>query len=245
VLAVAPMGLAESVDHALHAGGIDIGAVGLAWARVMPALVLVPAFGLKTLPLPVRGALGFMLALIIFPGIDAGLPTELPWALALLGETLRGLPIAIAASVPLWAATMTGGLADQLRGSSETVNSPVALGQTTTLGNLFALLASALFLASGGATRVTLALRKAPIEANALLRIAQDLTSGIEIAIAVGAPLIAAAIILELGSALITRAATPAQVQALTGPIKALGILFILAFSIDSMAWMLLRFGPV
>ena len=47
-------GLLESVAQLLGAEGVDLGAWGLAWARVAPAVGIVPAFGLRALPAPVR-----------------------------------------------------------------------------------------------------------------------------------------------------------------------------------------------
>ena len=43
-------GLVSSLARALEAGGIDLAAWGLAWARVSPTVTLLPAFGLSALP---------------------------------------------------------------------------------------------------------------------------------------------------------------------------------------------------
>jgi len=49
--------------------GVDLRGWALAWARVTPALTLVPAFGLNALPAPTRAALGLALAVSIAPSL--------------------------------------------------------------------------------------------------------------------------------------------------------------------------------
>src|SRR4051812_6881887 len=99
----------------------ELAAFGLAWARVMPAVTIVPAFGLKALPTPARGILGLALAAGIYPAIVPIVVAEraTPWFLLALEQILMGLPVALAAAIPLWAATMAGGLVDTLRGAPE------------------------------------------------------------------------------------------------------------------------------
>src|SRR5262245_54756402 len=99
--------LLGEIVRAFEATGVDLAAVGLAWARAAPVVTLVPAFGLRALPAPARAAIGLGLAACIFPALaPAARESQAPWALLLLWQMARGLPIAIAAAVPLWAATM-------------------------------------------------------------------------------------------------------------------------------------------
>src|SRR5580700_3879875 len=98
-----------TVADAFAQSGIDLAALGLAWARVMPAVTLVPAFGLRALPAPARAVMGLAFAASIFPAmapVAAG--ATQPWALLAVVEIVRGLPVALAAAIPLWAATMAG-----------------------------------------------------------------------------------------------------------------------------------------
>jgi len=53
------------------------------------------------------------------------------------------------------------------------------------------------------------------------------------------APLLAAAVVLELAFAMIARAASPAQVHALLAPVRALGLLAIVAIVLDRIAGVL------
>jgi flagellar biosynthetic protein FliR len=221
----------------LSRSGIDLAPLGLAWARATPSATLIPAFGLRALPVPARAILGLALAACIFPAvgpIDAA--PSVPWILLALGEVARGLPVAIAASVPLWAATMAGGVADALRGAPENPSPPTVEGPATPLGVLLSLLASGIFLATGGPSRVAMALILRPLGPHPVLAAADDLVGGINVAVAVGGPLLAAAIVVEVAAAIVARAATPAQVHALLLPLRALGALAVMGVVLDRLA---------
>jgi flagellar biosynthesis protein FliR len=94
-------GLLDSIARLLAADGVDLAAWGLAWARVAPTVAIVPAFGLRALPAPVRAAVGLMLALVIAPALRTTAHSGGPFAVLVLVELARGLPVAIAAAVPL------------------------------------------------------------------------------------------------------------------------------------------------
>jgi type III secretory pathway component EscT len=226
-----------TVTGALESSGVDLAALGLAWARAMPSVVLVPALGLRALPAPARAVMGLAFAASMFPAlVPVASSAAQPWPVLALVEAGRGLPVALAAAVPLWAATMAGGLADALRGSQETLNAPTVEGRATPLGVPFSLLACAIFLATGGPARVVgaLALRAPPT--HPLLAAADDVVGGIQIAVAIGGPLLAAAVVVEIAAALIARAASPAQVHALLAPLRALGTIAVLAVVFERLA---------
>ncbi len=221
----------------LARSGIDLAPLGLAWARAMPSATLIPAFGLRALPAPARAILGLALAACIFPTVapvDSG--SSVPWPLLALGEVARGVPVAIAAAAPLWAATMAGGVADALRGSQEMPTSPAVEGAATPLGIVLSLLASVIFLATGGPSRVAMALALRPLSAHPVLAAADDLTRGITVAVAIGGPLLAAAVVVEVAAAIVARAAAPAQVHALLAPLRALGTLAVMGLVLDRLA---------
>jgi type III secretory pathway component EscT len=228
-----------AVVDELARGGVDVAGLGRVWARAMPSIALVPAFGLRALPAPSRALMGLALAACVVPALPP-LPAaaidarDLAWTLA--AEVARGLPVAIAAAVPLWAATMAGGVADALRGASEGPSLATVEGRPTQTGALFSLLACALFLSGGGPARVAAALALVPPVDHPLLAATADLTRGIALAVALGAPLLAAGMIAELASALVARAASPAQVQALLSPLKALGMLLVTALVFERVA---------
>ncbi|HSY25206.1 MAG TPA: flagellar biosynthetic protein FliR [Polyangiaceae bacterium] len=255
------------VARAFAHEGVDLASLGLAWARATPAVTIVPAFGLRAIPGPGRAvlALGFAACIVpavalaqAAPGAPAlqGTPGGESWLVMALAEVLRGLPVALAAAIPLWAATMAGGVADALRGSQETASAPTVEGRASPLGVPLSLLASAIFLQTGGPARVAWALASLP-PANpgagsigALgatgpwLAVAHDLTAGISLAVALGAPLLAASVVIEVAGALIARAASPAQIHALLAPVRALGMLGVLAIVVDRLAHALANAMP-
>jgi type III secretory pathway component EscT len=222
--------------EAFERSGVDLGGLGLAWARVMPAVTLVPAFGLSALPAAARAVMGLAFAATIFPALSPLATGHGSWVLLALGEVARGVPVAIAAAVPLWAATMAGGVADALRGSQETPTVPTVEGRATPLGVPMSLLASAIFLAGGGPARVVRALALHPVGAHPLAAAADDLVAGIALAVAIGGPLLAAAVVIEVAAALIARAASPAQIHALLAPLRALGTLAVMAVVLERIA---------
>jgi len=219
--------------------GVDLAALGLAWARAMPAVVIVPAFGLRAFPTAARAVLGLALAATVFPALApihvAGGGT---WPLLALGQMALGLPVAIAAAVPLWAATMAGGVADALRGGNAqgTPSAPTVEGGATPLGVPLSILASGIFLATGGPARVAMALARTTLEGHPALAAAGDLTAGIALAVALAGPLLAASVVIEVSGALIARAASPTQLHLLLAPLRALGLLVVLGLSLERMA---------
>jgi type III secretory pathway component EscT len=208
----------------------EIEAVGLAWARVSPTVGIVPAFGLKALPAPARGVVALALAAAIYPAIGpSAVRPGAPWVLLAIEQVALGLPVALAAAVPLWAATMAGGVVDALRGANDAGGLAVVEGRASSFGVLLSLFASATFLATGGPARVASALARDEMGAHPLLAAVHDLTSGIGIAVAIAGPLLAAAVVLEVSFALVARAASPAQVHALLAPLRAIGLLAVFA----------------
>lgn len=216
----------------------ELAAVGLAWARVMPTVTIVPAFGLKALPTPARGVLGLALAASIYPALVPVVVTarSTPWFLLALEQIVLGLPVALAAAIPLWAATMAGGMVDVLRGANDSAGLAVVEGKASSFGVLLSLFASVVFLATGGAARAASALSRYELPGHPLLAAAHDIVAGVGLAIAIGGPLLAAAVVLELAFALIARAASPSQVHALLAPLRAMGLLAIVAIVLERLA---------
>jgi type III secretory pathway component EscT len=124
---------------------------------------------------------------------------------------------------------MAGGVADALRGSSDMRSAPTVEGEATPTGIVFSLLACSMFFAAGGAAHIATALALPTTQVEPVLRASQDLTSGVTIAVALGAPLLAASVVIEVAGALIARAATPAQLHLVLAPLRALALLGVLA----------------
>jgi type III secretion protein T len=217
--------------------GLDLGAWGIALARVLPVIVVVPAFGLRALSAPIRAAAALLFAAVIAPAIRPVAGGGLAWAPLFLLELMRGTLVAIAAAVPLWSATMAGGIVDVLRGAEGQAELPTVEGRASPIATLFSLLAAVIFLANGGPAHVVgLLVGPPPDLGSGVARAAANLASGIGIATAIAAPLIAASLVLELASALVARAASPAHLSALLGPIRSLALLALTALLLDRMA---------
>jgi type III secretory pathway component EscT len=239
-----PSSVAGAIGEAVGAlarAGIDLAPLGLAWARALPAVVLLPAFGLRALPAPSRAVIALAFAACIFPALgpaELRVPSGLSvvTVVAVLTEVARGLPVAIAAAVPLWAATMAGGVSDALRASQEQPTSPAVEGAATPMGVPLSLLASAIFLGTGGPARVVAALAFRPAIDHPVLAAAEDLVGGIALAVALGGPLLAAAVVIEIAGALVARAASPAQVHTLIAPLRALATLAITGIVFERLA---------
>ena len=216
---------------------MDFGRLSLAWARATPAILLVPAFGLRALPPPARAILGLALAGCIFPAVAPARESGVePWALRAVVEAFRGLPIALGAAIPLWAATMAGGVADTLRGAQEVPDLPVVEGRATPLGIPMSLLASTLFIEGGGPARVVEALALRPWTPDPLVRAASDLTGGVSLAVALAGPVLAASVVVEIAAALVARDASPAQVHVLLAPLRTLAALWVMALVLGRIA---------
>jgi flagellar biosynthetic protein FliR len=230
-----PAELLSAVQTALVLTHEELVLWSVAWARFIPTIALVPAFGLRALPAPVRVALGLALSAAIAPVVHAPAHAR-PWTLQMLTELLRGLPVAVSAAVALWAATMAGGVIDDLRGSRQTSALPnVELGATAS-GALFAMLAALVFLRSGGAAGVATSLARVDSDVrHPLMSAAAQLAAGIELAVAVATPIVICAIVIEVAGALIARAATPAAVERLLAPIRSVTLLAALALLLDRM----------
>ena len=82
-------GFVDTMVAALEAGGLDLRAWGLAWARFAPTIAIVPAFGLRAVPAPARIALGLALAASIAPAVAPAANPAHPWPLQLLIESAR------------------------------------------------------------------------------------------------------------------------------------------------------------
>jgi type III secretory pathway component EscT len=232
--------LLEALARLVEGGGLDLAAWGLAFARVMPILVIVPAFGLRALSAPVRASAALVLSAVIVPAIRPSSGVASGWPLLLLFEVARGTLVAVAAALPLWSATMAGGIVDALRGAQDQVDAPTVEGRPSPLGAVFALLAAAIFLGTGGPARlVGILVSPPPSLESGLARAAANLASGIGLAVALAAPLLAASLILELAGALVARAASPAHLSALLAPVRSLALLALTAIFLDRMAALL------
>ena len=239
-----PVDAQQVIRQAAALTGMDLGQWALAWARVLPTVLLVPAFGLRALPGPVRWALGLALAAALVPAVQA--PSEWPWGASLVAQLVVGAPIAVLASLCVWIATMAGGVIDDLRGSRTVTMLPTVERGATVSGGVLGVLAALAFLQSGGSARVATSLARAELALHRpLLTVAAQLASSIEIAVAVVAPVVVVAIVFEVAAACVARAASPAAVAPLIAPLRSLLILSAAALVLDRVVAALVLHTPL
>ncbi len=200
----------------------------LGGAKVMPVVVLVPAFGLRALPVGARVGLALTLGVSVAPALSQS--STLPFVFAVALQALSGLPVALSAAIVLWAAGMAGGLFDELRQARDKTSLPIVDVGTSPTGALFALLAAIAFLQTGGTGRVVSALNRGTLDVHGLLpRVVQDILSGIHIAIALAVPFLVASLLFEITAALVARALSPARLQPIWAPLRTVFLLVFLA----------------
>lgn len=234
--------LLDALGAVFAANGLEPRAWALGLARATPAVTLVPAFGLGAVPVQTRLVLGLALGACIAPAL--GTANRTPLVLALATEALRGLPVALVASLAVYVAMTAGGLVDDLRGAKESITLPALPEQLPPVATLFALLASIAFLETGGAARVAAALAQPlAFEHASFSFVARAFASSFDLAFAIGAPLVVASVVLETASALIARAATPAFIGPVLAPLKSLALLGVLALVLDRLAELLVAVG--
>jgi type III secretory pathway component EscT len=235
--AMIPKGILDAVLAEAAAEGLSLSGWGLAWARVLPTVLVVPVFGLGILPIALRFALGFVLAASIAPFVHLPVvSSRTPWLVLVLEEFFRGLPVAAAASVSLWAATVAGGLVDHVTRASRAKGGSFGITGGSPFATLLFLLASVSFLELGGAERVSVRLATAETGVGPLTRAVQDLAAGIELGVGIGAPMLLVALVLDLTSLVASRELWTNRAETTLAPLRSLVLFVATAALLDRMA---------
>jgi len=231
-----PGGLIGALFDEVHRASSSLSAWGVAWARVLPTVLVVPAFGLGVLPVSLRVIIAFALALAIAPAVQVPLLAgEGSWLHLIVRELLSGLPVAVAASVSLWAAVVAGGVGDVAAGTARLAR-PSPLGRDAPpLSMLLGLAASIAFLNGGGATRVAARLVVAKVSGPPLGRAVTDLATGIGMGASIGGPLLVVALVMDLATAIVTRESAFLRASVMA-PLRSLIVLVAAAVLLDRMA---------
>lgn len=217
--------------------GADLRAFLLAWARAVPLLLLVPAFGLSAVAVPIRMGFAAALSATILPALPPR-TSEQPFFVAFGQELLVGLPVALGIAVLSWTAIMAGAIADDLRGARETAALPVFEEPAPPIGALLGLFVGIAFLETGGAARAALLLSRAG-HAGALGDVIVALAGSMQVALSIAAPFVAGSLLVEVAGGLIARAAQPAYVLPLLSPLRSLSLLAIVWVAFDRVAELL------
>jgi type III secretory pathway component EscT len=173
--------------------GVDPEGWLLAAARLLPTVLLVPAFGLRALALPAQVLFALMLAASTLPLAPTSQQLQGPWLVELLGQVARGLPVAVSAAATLWAAAMAGNLLDDVRGAHQPSEFPLVDSASGPFGVLLSLAASIAFLELGGPARLAASLAEAgALDSSTLWALVRGAVGGIQVAVLIAAPLLVA-----------------------------------------------------
>jgi type III secretory pathway component EscT len=224
----------ESLVWALS--GLKLSTLVVGWVRALPIAVIVPAFGLPSMPGTLKSALAAMLMVAALPGAVA-LQSE-PSLLLLTAALIDGIALAIPAALGIWIGTMAGSLFDELSSPSQHDTGGGPLEEQSSLsGTLIGLFAIVVFLAQGGPSKLALSLSSSlsPALPN-VTRVVEALVNGIGLAVTISAPLVVAAVLLQLGALLVSRASPGEALRTLVLPVQGLLRLVFLALFLE---WLL------
>jgi flagellar biosynthesis protein FliR len=216
--------------------------LALGAARTVPIVSLVPAFGGRALPFPVRLGIGLLMASFSLPRLMAGAASALgptpPLAALLLiaaREVMIGATVGLVVSFFFRAAEAAGGLADVLRGASfAEVLAPDSGRRSSPTGALYLLLATVIFLELGGIGRLSFALARsyealplgggpssaAGVQAHLQLVLVAS-AKLIESAVGLAAPVIVALLLADLALGVVGRVTPALPVYFAAMPLKA------------------------
>lgn len=240
----------DAVLRELSSAGIDASGWALGAARAVPSVVLIPAFGLRALPLPSRLSFALALAAASAPSIAPVAASE-AWLMTLLGEVLLGLPVALGAATALWTASMAGHLLDAVLGNPPApLDVPGSDAPSSHFGVLLSLGTSIAFFALGGPARLAAAWAEPPPALQqSLWAAARGVAQGIGVAILLGAPLIVLAAFFDVFHGVVARAARGLPLSPLMVPGRALLVLASVALLLERIfagiaAWANSRLPP-
>lgn len=225
----APVGPELGVfDQVVRAFALEGTGFGLArgFARLLPTALLVPAFGLRGLPITVRASMALCLAFAISPALSGTTPEVGGPIVTLVVDALRGLPLALASAVPMWAASMAGGLFDELRGARLEARLPAVADAESPSATLLTLLSGVFFFATGGPASIARALVRAELGHDLLAHTVGTLAAGMTLALVVGGPLVAAGVTVAAAQAVLARS----PFASLRGALPSLRAVTLLAF---------------
>jgi flagellar biosynthesis protein FliR len=205
--------------------------------RILPVVLLVPAFGGRRLPLPASLSLTALVVVAVYPLVQTSgsAPCGLRFFGLLLKELSVGTVLSLSASCMFESLRMGGRLMDDLRGASQaSALVPQTNKRTSPLGDIYLLLAVLIFFVAGGPGLFLKALLSSieglPLNvfpaADSLGQIgglALSLTAqAIRVGVSIAAPAAAALLVADCCLGFINRTAPQIQVFFLGMPLRAL-----------------------
>lgn len=225
--------VADAALRELSDSGLNLSAWGIASARMLPTVLIVPAFGAGFLPIAVRLGLAVALAVSIAPGVKESLAAPAlgaKWGLALIAEAFRGVPVALAAALSLWAAMVAGGLAD----TTLPLSSRRSRAATGPLSGLLGIAACVLFLETSGAERVAERLSSTIAPLGPLRGGVRDFMAGIDVGVSLALPILVVALTVDVAVAVAERE-LPLRRSLPAAAIRTLAVLVASSALFDSM----------
>lgn len=236
--------MVESVE--LQSLGAAVQPLMLALPRLLAVFAVLPHFAGDMLQGLVRNALVLVLAMFIAPLMDGPLPSDaVSWLLLVCKESLVGALLGLGLGLFVWAIQSVGDLVDVLTGSGNAAFfDPVAGHEHGRTGDFLGRVAITLFASGGGllalASTVFDSFRLWPVlswwpQSNQVLatfalRMGDTLFGWM---VKLSAPLILMLLLLDLGFALIGRAAPALNVFQVAQPAKQLLALLVLALVLN------------
>ena len=224
-------------------------------ARIAPIVYLVPYFGGKATPQPVKAGVSIALTALVYPIVWGAEAAPVPaGAFALAALTLKelalGLTFGFVAALMFDAVRVAGQVIDAARGQTmATAMVPQLPERASVSGAYLYQLTIVVFLFAGGHRVLIAALARSyrsvpPTEFPALGEDLGELAVGIarlgadSIAVGVGIalPVLAASLLIDVTLGLVNRAAPQIQVFFLGMPIKAVAGAAVLALAVDAVA---------
>lgn len=205
----------------------------LALARSAAWVFLVPPFGNRTLPIPVKMGLSAALALAVGPQLaDQGVPLEVaPLISATVLQVAAGLALGFIGVLLFSAFSVAGGLVDMAGGfSAAQIYDPNTNAQVSLFGRFYSVLATTLLFAIDGHLLLVRgfleSFEAAPLTSFSTSAMAELITRDFGrfflAAVEIAAPLLAALFLTEAALGLLARAAPQMNVLLLGFPIKIL-----------------------
>jgi len=210
----------------------------LVLCRITAFLVVAPVFSTATFPRTAKIGFAFFLSLIVFlnVGIDTTVPTDGTYIVAIFKEILAGLLIGYAASLFFSIVQIAGSLMDMQMGLGvANIVDPLTGVSAPMLGNLKYMLQILVFLSINGHHYLLAAIMDSykwlPLD-NTLFRtiasgnvtqfLSRTFADTFLMALQISAPMVVAMFLIDLGLALLSRAAPQYQVFVIGIPIKIL-----------------------
>lgn len=202
-------------------------------ARISGLFIFAPVLSSSGIPFRVKGLLLFMLTLALYPiagPIAAPQADVFSLAVIIAAEGLIGLTLGLLAALPMYAAQLGGQLMDQQIGLGlAAVYNPAMDTEGTVIGDLVLNIAIAVFISLGGLDALFIGIARTiesiPLGAASLFESPLDLlvslvTSGLELALRIAAPVIGIITLETIAAAVISKTMPQINIMSIGFAIK-------------------------